>query len=107
MTTVISDSQFDEIFKEKELIILDFFAPWCGPCKMISPVLDKISESFKDNERVFICKINVDEDSKTAVQYNVRGIPTILFIKNKEVVESVTGFKPESFLVEKINYYLS
>jgi thioredoxin 1 len=109
MVSIISDNEFDNIFRDKTdaLIILDFFAPWCGPCKMISPVLDKVSDAFKDNDNVIICKINVDEHDKTAKQYNIRGIPTILFIKKQEIVETVTGFKPESFLIEKINYYLS
>jgi thioredoxin 1 len=109
MVKIVTDDEFDDIFRSKEqgLIVLDFFAPWCGPCKMISPVLDKVAETFKDNDNVVICKINVDEHSRTAKQYGIRGIPSILFIKNKEIVETVTGFNPESYLTDKINYYLS
>ncbi len=84
------------------LTIIDFHAEWCGPCKVLSPVLEKIEEK---NPQVKITKINVDEDRDLTAKFGVRNIPTVIFSKDGEVVERVVGAKPESFyqgIIDKI-----
>ena len=80
---IISDNSFEkEVLKSKNLTLVDFWAEWCGPCKMIGPALEEISEEMKDDVR--ITKLNIDENPATPQKYNVRGIPTLLLFKNGE-----------------------
>lgn len=96
----------DQSFKEqtsKGLVVVDFWAPWCGPCKMIGPVLEELSDEMAD--KVTIAKLNVDENQQTAGQYGVMSIPTLLFFKDGEVVDQVVGFQPKEALEARINQY--
>ena len=80
----INDSSFDkEVLKSNNLTLVDFWAEWCGPCKMIGPALEEISEEMKDDVR--ITKLNIDENPATPQKYGVRGIPTLLLFRNGEV----------------------
>lgn len=86
----ISDSKFEEKVLQAELpVIVDFWAPWCGPCKMIAPVLDEVAKTYKD--KLVVAKVNTDENPEWAQHYGVQGIPTLLFIKNGEVIERHGG----------------
>ena len=107
MALELTDAEIAKILAEKELTIIDFWAPWCGPCRMLSPIIDELTKDNADNERVNIAKVNVDENAETAVKYGIRGIPTLLFIKDGNVVDRVTGLKNKSELQEKINTLLS
>lgn len=79
----ISDSQFQaEVVNSDTPVVLDFWAPWCGPCKMISPILEQIAEHYGD--QVKICKINIDDNEETAMKYGVRGVPTLMIFKDGE-----------------------
>ncbi len=101
-TIHITDAQFDEeVLKSDIPVIVDFWAPWCGPCKMIAPVLEDIVAEFVDKAKVV--KLNVDENTEIASKYNVRGIPTLLVIKNGEVVGTKVGAVSKSQLVEFVN----
>jgi len=106
MTLEVTDYNIDETLSKKELTVLDFWAPWCGPCKMLTPIIDGLAKEYSENEKVSIGKINVDENSGLSMKYGIRGVPTILFIKDGEVVDRVVGLKNRSELIEKINTIL-
>ena len=92
---IISDNSFEkEVLKSENLTLVDFWAEWCGPCKMIGPALEEISEEMKDDVR--ITKLNIDENPATPQKYNVRGIPTLLLFKNGEVVAEKVGALPKA-----------
>ena len=81
--------------------LVDFWAPWCGPCRMLSPVIDQLAQEFEGKAK--ICKVNSDEENDLAVKYGVRSIPTILFMKDGEVVDQLIGASPKQVFVDKLN----
>ena len=103
MSEVILDSNnFEaEINNTEKLVLVDFFATWCGPCKMIAPIISEISEEYSD--KVKVCKVNVDENNELAMKYNIVSIPTLIFLKDGKVVETSIGFSSKSELVNIIN----
>ncbi|AWY01903.1 thioredoxin [Marinomonas primoryensis] len=101
-TIQITDAQFaEEVLNSDIPVIVDFWAPWCGPCKMIAPVLEDIAAEYAG--KVKVVKLNVDENQETAPKYNVRGIPTLLIVKGGEVVATKVGAVSKSQLVEFVN----
>lgn len=101
-TIQITDAQFaEEVLNSDIPVIIDFWAPWCGPCKMIAPVLEDVAAEYAG--KVKVVKLNVDENQETAPKYNVRGIPTLLIIKGGEVVATKVGAVSKSQLVEFVN----
>ncbi|MBO8177286.1 MAG: thioredoxin [Bacillus sp. (in: Bacteria)] len=86
------------------LVLVDFWAPWCGPCKMISPVLDEIDAEMGD--KVKVVKVNVDENQETAGKFGVMSIPTLFVMKDGEVVDKVIGYQPKEALVELLNKHM-
>jgi len=97
----VTDDSFKEVVLDSDkLVLVDFWASWCGPCLALAPVIDDIAEEYSDS--VKICKLNVDENQKTAMQYGIKGIPTILFFKNGNVVEQSVGLVPKEQLKELI-----
>ncbi|MGI8383988.1 thioredoxin [Robertmurraya sp. P23] len=97
----------DDTFKNEisnGLVLVDFWAPWCGPCKMIAPVLEEINEEMGD--QVKIAKLNVDDNQVTTAEFGVMSIPTLLLFKDGEVIEKVIGYQPKENLVELISNHL-
>ena len=104
MALQITDANIEEVLKTDQLVIIDFWAEWCGPCKMVGPIIEQISEEYK--ERVTVGKLDVDNNDDTTSKYGIRNIPTILFIKNGEVVDKVVGAGPKNMFTEKIDKLL-
>lgn len=89
-----------EALEAPGLVLVDFWAPWCGPCRMLSPVVDQIAEEQQDTLKV--CKVNIDEQPELASQYGVMSIPTLLLLKDGNVTASSVGVRPKSELVQMI-----
>jgi thioredoxin 1 len=87
--------------------VIYFSAPWCGPCRMFGPVMERIKEHFSENEMVEITKVNADEDPDTAALHNIRSIPALVYLKDGETVHQSVGTKPETEVIEKINELLA
>lgn len=102
----ITDSTFDEDVLQSEVpVLVDFWAPWCGPCRMVSPIVEELEQVYGD--RITFMKMNTDENPKTPGTYGIRSIPTLLIIKGGLVVESLVGFRPKSELSKYLETVLS
>ena len=102
---IITDKTFsDEVLKSDTLTIVDFWAPWCGPCKMIAPILDQIAEQY--DVEVRITKLNVDENPSTAQAFGIHSIPMLLFFKEGKLVDKLVGAVPKGQLENRIERLL-
>jgi len=102
----VTDEAFEKTVIESEMpVIVDFWAPWCGPCKMVGPILDKIAKEFTG--KVIVAKVNTDNDSEWANKYGVQGIPTMLFMANGKVIHQQVGALPEPMLRTVLDQFLS
>jgi len=101
MAFEFTDTNFKESALDNEqLSVVDFWAPWCGPCRLVSPIIEELSKDYEG--KATIGKVNVDENPETSTNYGVRSIPTILFIKNGEVVDKHVGATTKAALEQKI-----
>ena len=101
----LNNENFNKEVKESNKVVLvDFYADWCGPCKMMSPVIDKIAEEADD--RVKVCKLNVDDAQDIAVEYNVMSIPTLILFKDGNEVNRLVGLQDKKEVLDMINYAL-
>lgn len=104
MALEITDSNFQEILAEGKPVVMDFWAPWCGPCKMVGPIIDELATEYEG--KVIIGKCDVDENGDVTAEYGIRNIPTVLFFKNGELVDKQVGSAPKSAYVAKIEAIL-
>jgi len=101
----VTDTTFEQEVKNSSIpVLVDFWAPWCGPCRKIAPIIDEIAEEFQD--RIKVVKLNTDENIKTAQEYSISGIPSILIFKNGEAVERLVGLMQKSSLQSSIEKYI-
>ncbi len=104
MALEITDANLDELLQSEKPLVIDFWAEWCGPCRLLTPLVEELSAEYAD--RVSIGKLDVDSNPETCTKYGIRNIPTVLFIKNGEIVNKQVGAVPKNILVEKINALL-
>jgi thioredoxin 1 len=101
----VTDAEFEDKVLQNELpVVVDFWAPWCGPCKMVGPILDKLAEEFKG--KVVIAKVNTDEDNQNAGQYGVQGIPTMIFVAGGKLIHRQVGALPEPVLRDLFEQFI-
>lgn len=105
MALAVNDSNFDEVVLNSEQpAMVDFWAEWCGPCKMMLPIVEEISAEFEG--KLTVAKVDVDSSQGTAAKFGIRNIPTILFFKGGKVIDKQVGAVPKAALVDKINKLL-
>jgi len=97
---ILTEQNFQEEINCDIPVLVDFWAPWCGPCNAMGPVMDRLAEEFEGKAKV--AKVNVDEEKQLAVEYSISAIPAILIFKNGEVVETLVGVHPEAMLRTKL-----
>lgn len=106
MATQLTDSNFKEtVLESNKVALVDFWAEWCGPCKAIGPMIEELSKEYEG--KAVIGKVDVDNNPETAMKYGIRNIPTLLFVKNGQVVDKVVGAVPKANLVAMLNKHLS
>lgn len=104
MAIKLTEQNYDELTSSNKLLVIDFGADWCGPCKALEPIIEELATEF--SEMVNISKCNVDENSSLSAKYAIRNIPTVLFIKNNEIVDRNVGLISKVDLKKKIENYL-
>lgn len=106
MAHEFTDANFQqEVLQNEKVTLIDLWAEWCGPCRMMSPVVEELATEYKD--RVVVGKLNVDDNPNVPTNYNVRGIPTFLLFKNGELKEKIVGLQTKKYLKDKIESHLS
>lgn len=101
-TLTATDANFDsEVVKNSELVIVDFWAEWCGPCRQLGPKIDEIASEYAGKVKVY--KMNVDENPNVPNRFHVRGIPTVIFLKNGQLVDQVVGNQPKEVFIDVIS----
>ncbi len=99
----LTEANFDDTIKDG-VVMVDFWAPWCGPCRMIAPIIDELAQEYEGKAK--ICKVNTDEQPNLAVKFGIRSIPTILFFKNGELVDQMVGAAGKTVFAEKLDALL-
>ena len=101
----VTDAEFEKtVLQSTTPVIVDFWAPWCGPCKMVAPILEKLSQEY--DGKVVVAKVNTDDNPEWAMKYGVQGIPTMLFVSAGKIVHRQVGALPERMLREAVTQFL-
>ncbi|MCG6914846.1 thioredoxin [bacterium BMS3Abin03] len=101
LTTITDDNFEEEVLKSDKPVLIDFWAVWCGPCRMIAPIVEELATEYEG--KVKIGKLDVDSNQQTSIKFGVRSIPTILIFKNGEIKETIIGAVPKKNIVEKLD----
>ena len=105
MAIAVSDNNFEtEVLNSDLPVLVDFWAPWCGPCRLVSPVVEEIGKEYEGKLKV--CTVNVDECPTLAAKYGIMGIPTLSIFKNGQVADSIVGASPKTVILEKLKPYV-
>ena len=104
MSKDINTNELTELLENNDVVLVDFHASWCGPCKALAPTIDKLSE---DNQKAKIVKMNVDDNKEKALELGIRGVPTLIFFKKGQIAHRIVGAQPMGVLQSKINELLS
>lgn len=99
---IVTDSTFDETIKDNSLVLIDFWAEWCGPCKKVSPILDEIS----NETGLLVGKLNVDENPKKPIEFSVSSIPTMVLFKDGVPVKTIIGAKPKHLMLKELEQWI-
>ena len=101
MAKIATTASFDELLQDNRLVIVDFWATWCGPCRMLTPLLDEVEEEMEG--KISVVKVNVDDAEEIAARFRIMNIPTLLFFKGGQLVDKTVGAMPKNALVGRIN----
>jgi thioredoxin 1 len=102
---VVNDGDFEDQVLDNEMpVLVDFWAEWCGPCKMIAPIVDELADKYEG--KLQVAKLDADENPNTVQVYEVRGIPTLILFKGGQAVERITGFMPKDRLLERLSPHI-
>lgn len=99
---IVTDESFDKVLESHNLVLIDFWAPWCGPCKKVSPILDEIS----DERGLWIGKLNVDENPIKSAEYSVTTIPYMVLFKSGKPIKTIVGAKPKHLILEELSEWI-
>lgn len=104
MTRIISSNEFQQnVLSGNEVVLVDFFAEWCGPCKMIAPTIEELGNEMKGKAKVF--KVDIDKSGDLAEKYEIMGVPTLMIFKNGKAIDKIVGFQPKEILKTKLEQY--
>jgi thioredoxin 1 len=101
---ILDDAHFDEIIQQHPLMLIDCWAAWCGPCRIIAPIIDELARDYAG--RVTVAKLNIDENPKTAMRFGIMSIPTLLVMKNGKEVDRIIGAVPKPFIEERLRRHM-
>lgn len=102
---IVTDATYEQTVLQSRIpVIVDFWAPWCGPCKMVAPILDKLANEYQG--KIIVAKVNTDENQEWMMKYGIQGIPTMLFVANGKVVHRQVGALPERMLRDTVTQFM-